>query len=59
MRAYFTYGKKTTVSAVCTSFIHDVAPRSNTTPCNKIDKPLVVTGLVTLRNDVNYNVAKI
>ena len=27
------------------------------TPCNKIDKPLVFTDLVTLHNDIHYNSA--
>ena len=29
---------------------------TDVTPCNKIDKSLVVSELVTLRNDVHFNV---
>ena len=36
---------------------HDVASGSDIMPCNEINKPLVFTDFVTLRNDVHYNVA--
>ena len=38
---------------------HNVASVSNITPCNKVDKPLVVYrfGTVTLCNDNHNNVA--
>ena len=38
---------------------HDEVPGSDITPFNKIDKPLVVDRLVTLRNyyDIHNNVA--
>ena len=39
------------------SLSNDVTPWSDITPCNKIDKPLVVYISKTLRNDVYYNAA--
>ena len=35
---------------------HGVVSGSDITPCNKIDIPLVASDLVTLRNDVHYNI---
>ena len=36
---------------------HDVASGSDITSCNTIDKALVLYKLVTLRNDIHYDVA--
>ena len=37
---------------------HDVASGFDITPCNKIDKLLVVYRFSNLHNDVHFNVAK-
>ena len=40
-------------------FSYDITSESNIAPCNNIDKPLgVYKDLLTLRNDVRYNVVK-
>ena len=41
------------VSEVVYKLSHDVASWSDITPCNKIDKPLVLMSC----NDVHYNIA--